>query len=54
MLTFLKIFDNPLKKSFFQKNFLHAMAVLGYLPNNLLPITSLPYFLLKTSNEMCY
>ena len=31
-LTFSRLFDNPLSKvSYFLKNFLHAMAVLGYL-----------------------
>ena len=30
---FFGIFGNPLSKtSYFQNNFLHAMAVLGYLP----------------------
>ena len=32
-LTFFKDFDNPLSKYDLQKNSLHAMAVLGYLPN---------------------
>ena len=32
-LTFLGVFDNPLSKYLtFRKNFLHAMAVMGYLP----------------------
>ena len=32
-LTFLRLFDNPLSKYLiFKINFLHAMAVLGYLP----------------------
>ena len=33
-LTFLGLFDNPLSKYLiFKKNFLYAMAVLGYSPN---------------------
>ena len=32
-LPFLRLVDNPLSKYFtFKINFLHAMAVLGYLP----------------------
>ena len=32
-LTFLRVFDNPLfNLTYFQNNFLHALAILGYLP----------------------
>ena len=31
-LTLLRLFDNPLSKYLVFKDFLHAMAFLGYLP----------------------
>ena len=66
---FFGIFGNPLSKtSYFQNNFLHAMAVLGYLPKlkrglglafgahflHGQSFNVIIFFFLKISNKMCY